>query len=1078
MNSTALDLRLPGIYFQPEVRASAPPLPPLDVAAFVGFAERGPLHTPVALEDLATYQAIFGGNVALARTHGEQSEYAYLPMAVATFFANGGRRCYVVRVAEYREGIPDSLPATASRLPLPGLVALPENGPGPTLTAIQAASAGSWSSQFGLATRLEATPLPAANFIVSGDRTLAWDTGAAPQAIAPGDLLHLEFDDGRRFYFPVNQLDIVDELTEPDEALPEASQVAPSRNPVLLTANQLWQIGAEFLNLLDSASTADVVFKRLTLDGQETLDLWPVLDLDPKSFGLYATGDLLSSASPVNEPAAALAAGDVLWLQQGDTPGYLCALKSVEKLEVAEAVTSPPQQGLKIITYGFLHLGPGQSLPDPDADTSSPATISRVDRYRFELHLWEGTEKRPTYAPLALNSNHARFWGHRILIESSKLSSPAFEVSQQESEAVADWFRQLQAGQRLSNENGGPVPQTRLQTVALAALLAPLAEIDPELTYLPLGMQSVLTESEIITTPEAMVGRDGLAKFDPAIFIDSDLLPAASGRLNSVRSLLSDGYEKNYVNNQRLNGLHSLLYLPEVALITVPDAIHPAWRIETVADVAAPTISAVLPACAPLNTAARVAVVGSGFTADTKILFGDDGQAGTNLKRLTSQLLLCTAPSGATVASVPVTVITGSGEGRKEAAFAYCDDTFHICLEQLKLTAVLPASGPINTEPNAPFFVAVQGEAFENVLPLQLFFGDEEAFDLEILDDSTLIAAVPASALPHTVTMTVRNQNGDTASLTDAYTYLNMARNKPPQEPVLQPLTEFSATPLLEIQRALINLCQARQDVVGIFTLPAHYEKPDCIAWQEQLRTELGLPRRRQPQFGDNRVLADLSYAAVYHPWLVIALEDVSRRSRSSQAAIWSIPADGVICGLIATRERAQQVWVAPANEPLQGILGLTPTFNESDWADLFELQFNLIRPEPRDFRAMSAHTLSDDRHLLQISVRRLLILLRKMALERGMDFVFENNEPGLWTSARQDLEFMLQDLFRQGAFAGATPRAAFRVITDERVNTRQQVDNGQFVIQLQVAPAQPLEFITVLLTRSSSGALQTREVA
>ena len=40
----------------------------------------------------------------------------------------------------------------------------------------------------------------------------------------------------------------------------------------------------------------------------------------------------------------------------------------------------------------------------------------------------------------------------------------------------------------------------------------------------------------------------------------------------------------------------------------------------------------------------------------------------------------------------------------------------------------------------------------------------------------------------------------------------------------------------------------------------------------------------------------------------------------------------------------------------------------------------------------MSAHTLSDERNLRQVSVRRLMILLRKVAIERGMDFVFESN--------------------------------------------------------------------------------------
>ena len=59
-----------------------------------------------------------------------------------------------------------------------------------------------------------------------------------------------------------------------------------------------------------------------------------------------------------------------------------------------------------------------------------------------------------------------------------------------------------------------------------------------------------------------------------------------------------------------------------------------------------------------------------------------------------------------------------------------------------------------------------------------------------------------------------------------------------------------------------------------------------------------------------------------------------------------SVPCDGAVCGMIAARERQRQVWVAPANAPLEDVLGLTPEFSTDDWADLFDLQFNLARPE------------------------------------------------------------------------------------------------------------------------------------
>ncbi len=66
-------------------------LPVMDVPVFVGFAERGPLDRPVALEDPAHYTAVFGGSLdlVLAAEADESGSSqppmmrAHLPAAVA-----------------------------------------------------------------------------------------------------------------------------------------------------------------------------------------------------------------------------------------------------------------------------------------------------------------------------------------------------------------------------------------------------------------------------------------------------------------------------------------------------------------------------------------------------------------------------------------------------------------------------------------------------------------------------------------------------------------------------------------------------------------------------------------------------------------------------------------------------------------------------------------------------------------------------------------------------------------------------------------------------------------------------------
>jgi len=298
-------------------------------------------------------------------------------------------------------------------------------------------------------------------------------------------------------------------------------------------------------------------------------------------------------------------------------------------------------------------------------------------------------------------------------------------------------------------------------------------------------------------------------------------------------------------------------------------------------------------------------------------------------------------------------------------------------------------------------------------------------------------------------------------------------------------ILDFAGTyaTLLEVHQALVNVGQARRNWVAILTLPEHFGVRHCRAWTTALRERLGLPAHSAAYRGPAN-LADLSYAAVYHPWLTTtdalgnARGDVLANGPGNTAgAIRRVPPDGAVCGVIAAHAVERGVWVAPANVPLQRVLGLQPPIADAEWAELFALGINLIRPEPLDFRVMSAHTLSDEREWLQLSVRRLLILLRKVALERGMAYVFENNDEQLRNAITLTFDQLLQRLFALGALAGATPQQGYRIVHDQRNNSASDRENGRFFVDIQVAPAQPLEFITVRLLRNTDGELQFSEL-
>jgi hypothetical protein len=81
----------PGVFFE-TIDRSRPAVGPLrtDIAAFVGYAERGPLFTPVKVTGWRQFTATFG----------TQLPEGNLTYAVRGFFENGGAACHMVRVAD------------------------------------------------------------------------------------------------------------------------------------------------------------------------------------------------------------------------------------------------------------------------------------------------------------------------------------------------------------------------------------------------------------------------------------------------------------------------------------------------------------------------------------------------------------------------------------------------------------------------------------------------------------------------------------------------------------------------------------------------------------------------------------------------------------------------------------------------------------------------------------------------------------------------------------------------------------------------------------------------------------------
>jgi hypothetical protein len=109
--TTGLQLGRPGVYEVTQPRTDGLQPVRLDVTGFVGVALRGPVNQPIPVTSWSDYERQFGG---FERPNGGPDRL--LSYAVQAFFAQGGDRAYVVRLAPPPSFSPTAEDATATYL--------------------------------------------------------------------------------------------------------------------------------------------------------------------------------------------------------------------------------------------------------------------------------------------------------------------------------------------------------------------------------------------------------------------------------------------------------------------------------------------------------------------------------------------------------------------------------------------------------------------------------------------------------------------------------------------------------------------------------------------------------------------------------------------------------------------------------------------------------------------------------------------------------------------------------------------------------------------------------------------------
>lgn len=214
---------------------------------------------------------------------------------------------------------------------------------------------------------------------------------------------------------------------------------------------------------------------------------------------------------------------------------------------------------------------------------------------------------------------------------------------------------------------------------------------------------------------------------------------------------------------------------------------------------------------------------------------------------------------------------------------------------------------------------------------------------------------------------------------------------------------------------------------------------------------------------------------AAYHPWI-----DVNDPLGGVIAPLRRIPAVGHVAGVVSRLDRERGAHHTPANAPMFGAVDVGDHFDNGEQALLTEYGANVLRcAAGRGLVVWGGRTLADaqiEPENLYLAHRRLIHRLVRAMRRAAEPLVFDHNGPALWLALVRALTTVLMQAYRAGALKGERPGQAFHVICDETNNPPASVDAGLVLCEVRLAPATPMEFITLRIALSSEGRLELIE--
>jgi hypothetical protein len=212
----------------------------------------------------------------------------------------------------------------------------------------------------------------------------------------------------------------------------------------------------------------------------------------------------------------------------------------------------------------------------------------------------------------------------------------------------------------------------------------------------------------------------------------------------------------------------------------------------------------------------------------------------------------------------------------------------------------------------------------------------------------------------------------------------------------------------------------------------------------------------------------DSSYGCAYYPWVQIF-------DKINNQYVW-VPPSVVGLGTMSNSQARSEVWFAPAGFNRGGlsagaagipVTAITQKLSSTERDDLYEVNINPIASFPAEgIVVFGQKTLQATPSALdRISVRRLLILLKKTISRMATTVLFDQNIDVTWNRFSGMVEPFLRSVqLRYGL-------EDYKIALDRTTTTPELVDRNIMYAQIYLKPAKSIEFIAIDFNISRSGA-------